>query len=144
MASESFCRHRRRPKPVSRKLKCCGDGFHLVGADEVVPVDGHRKLESGITADMPRHSKDLPETAQFYVANRREQRDDVLYPLARLDLVRQFEQDAGGTDVDGLAAALYREAANLSDQYWQSQSVSLCTSLIQASNLRDGRYDRNG
>ena len=128
----------------ARKLKCYGDRFHLVGAQEVVPVDRHRNLEAGITADMPRDSKDLAEAAQSYVTNRREERDHILYPLARLDLVRQFEQDAGRTDVDGLAAALYREAANLSDQYWQSQSVSLCTSLIQASNLRDGRYDRNG
>jgi hypothetical protein len=125
-------------------LKCGGDGFHLVGAHEVVPVNGHRKFEVGTGADMPRDSKHLAETAQFYVTNRREQRDDVLDPLARLDLVRQFEQDAGGTDIDCFAAALYREAANLSDQYWQSQSVSLCTSLIQASNLRDERQDRNG
>lgn len=93
---------------------------------------------------MPRDSKDLPEAAQLDVTNGREERDHVLDSLARLDLIRRFEQNARRTDIDRFPIALYRQAANLSDQYWQSQSVSLCTSLIQASNLRDGRPDGNG
>ena len=110
----------------------------------MVSVNRHSNLEAGSTADMPGDSKDLPEAAQLDVTNRREERNHVLDPFARLDLIRRLEQNSRRTDINGFAVALYRQAANLSDQYWQSQSVSLCTSLIQASNLRDGRHDGNG
>ena len=109
----------------------------------MIPIDRHSNLEAGIVPVTPRDSQYLPEATQLYVMNRRE-RDDVLDPLARLDLIRHLERNPGGTDIERLAAARRRQAANLSDQYWQSQSVSLCTSLIQASNLRDGRRDGNG
>jgi hypothetical protein len=128
----------------NRRSECGGNRFSLVSAQEVIPVDCDSNLEPGITAHMPGDSKDLPEAAQPDVTNRREERDHVLDPLARLDLIRRFEQNARRTDIHRFRITLYRQAANLSDQYWQSQSVSLCTSLIQASNLRDGHPDGNG
>jgi hypothetical protein len=110
----------------------------------MVPVNRDGNLNAGQASDMPRDSKDFTQATQLYVTNRRQKRDHVLDPLARLDLARQFEQDTSRTDIDRLAAALHCKVADLGDQYWQPQPVSLCTSLIQASNVRDGRHDSNG
>ena len=113
------------PPRRPRRLERGGNRFHLVRAQKVVPVNRHSNLKPGTTADMTGDSKDLAEAAQLDVTKRREERDHVLDPLARLDLIRRFEQNARRTDIDRFPIALYRQAANLSDQYWQPQSVSL-------------------
>jgi hypothetical protein len=127
-----------------QRLERSRNQLRLVRAHKVVPVNRHSNLEARNTSDMPGDSEDFAEATQLYVTNRRQERYHVLDPLACLDLARQFEQDARRTDIERFAAALHCQVANLGDQYWQSELVSLCTSLIQASNVRDGRHDSNG
>ncbi len=129
---------------TSPRLKHSRNRLYLVGAHEMVPIDGHGDLEPGTASIMPPASKNLTEATQLYALGSRRKRDHVLDPLARLDLVQQFERNAGRADIDRFPAALGRQTANLGDKYWQSQSVSLCTSLIQASNLRDTHHNGNG
>jgi hypothetical protein len=132
------------PRTAQEDLQRCRNGLHKIRAHKVISVYRHNKLEPGIGANNPAASKDLAEATQLYFTNRRRERDYVLDPFAWLELARQFEQNARRTDIECFPAARCRQAANLGNQYWQTQSVSLCTSLIQASNVRDERHDGNG